>query len=119
MNNNLDNVNNQEANDIGDNIDPQNVYMYVRRFRPIITSIWRLSGIYIIWIFIHFYATHLYAKYCTSYSILGFLATPIIISSPHCTGLRWCIMRGADTINTMWIVLGTWLATQLGGFRIN
>ena len=91
----------------------------MNHIKPVVKSFWRISGIYVIWIFLHYYASHLYVKYCTHYSILGFLLSPFIVSSPHCTGLRWCLIRGADTINTMWIVLGTWTATQLGGFRIS
>lgn len=87
--------------------------------RPLMGTFWKITGIYLIWIFIHFFSSHLYVKYCTSYTIIGFLSAPILIASPHCVGLRWCIMRGADTITTMWIVLGTWMATKLGGFNIS
>jgi len=87
--------------------------------KPILTTFWKITGIYVLWIFIHFFASHLYVKYCTSYTIIGFVTAPFLIASPHCVGLRWCIMRGADTITTMWIVLGTWMATKLGGFDIS
>ena len=117
MNNNLDNINNQDIN--GDNIDRHDLYMYVYRFKPIIRSIWKISGVYIIWIFIHFFASHLYVKYCTSYTIIGFITAPILISSPHCVGIRWCITHGASTITAMWIVIGTWFATRLGGCDIS
>lgn len=80
---------------------------------------WTVSGVYIIWTTIHFFATHVYAKYCTPFSIWGYLMAPFIVSSPHCAGLRWCIVKGADTMIAMWIVMGTWIATQLGGSRIN
>jgi hypothetical protein len=86
------------------------------RCRKAFISIWNLSSVYILWIFIHYIATYVYVYYCTPVTVLGFLAAPFIIATPHCTGLRWCIARGAETISTMWVVLGTWLAAKLGGF---
>ena len=82
--------------------------------KPVLKTAWKISGIYIIWIFIHFFASHLYVKYCTPYTIIGFITAPILIASPHCIGLRWCITHGASTITAMWIVIGTWFATRLG-----
>ena len=50
------------------------------------------------------------------YNLFGFIASPIMISTPHCTGIRLVpSCEGADTIIAMWIVIGTWLATTLGG----
>lgn len=92
---------------------------YINPYKPVFIAIWKIAGIYIIWIIIHFFASHLYVKYCTTYSIIGFLAAPIIISSPHCVGLRWCISHGASTITAMWIVIGTWFAARLGGYDIS
>lgn len=82
-------------------------------------SAWKICGIYVSWICIHFVAARLYARYCTPYSIIGFITAPFIVASPHCVGLRWCIVRGSDTIMTMWIVMGTWIASHLGGFHIS
>ncbi len=87
--------------------------------KPILTTFWKITGIYVLWIFIHFFASHLYVKYCTHYSIIGFITSPLLIASPHCLGLRWCISQGASTITTMWIVIGTWCTVYLGGFTIN
>lgn len=86
--------------------------------KPVFDTFWKITGIYIIWMFIHFFSAHLYTKYCTSYTLFGFITAPILVATPHCTGLRWCIVRGADTIISMWIVLGTWAATKIGGFNI-
>lgn len=91
----------------------------ITRFKPLVKTAWKIVGIYIIWILIHYFASHLYVKYCTHYSIIGFITSPLLIASPHCLGLRWCISQGASTITTMWIVIGTWCTVYLGGFTIN
>tara|TARA_Y100001958_G_C21234255_1_gene560392 strand:+ start:2509 stop:2922 length:414 start_codon:yes stop_codon:yes gene_type:complete len=88
-------------------------------FKPLVKNIWKVSSIYMLWIFIHYIASHLYVSYCTPYNVIGFIASPIIVSTPHCTGIRWCITRGADTITAMWIVLGTWVATSIGGYSLS
>lgn len=75
--------------------------------------IWQVAGIYILWIFIHYISSHLYIYFCTPYSFLGFLTAPLLVASPHCSGLRWCIFHGAQTITSMWIVFGSWLITLL------
>lgn len=93
-------------------------FSYKCIIKSICRATWSVTGIYIIWTSIHFFATQLYAKYCTPYSIWGYLMAPFIVSSPHCTGLRWCISKGADTMISMWLVMGTWMATRLGGFDI-
>ena len=86
--------------------------------RPYVGAVWNIIGIYIIWMIIHYTSAHLYAAYCTPYTFMGFLATPLLVLSPHCTALRWCIIRGADTITTMWIAIGTSIAARLGGYAI-
>ena len=80
--------------------------------------IWNVGGIYIIWSTLHYMSAQLYSYYCTPQSIIGFFISPFIIATPQCTALRWCIAQGSDTIITMWIVLGTWCSTKLGGYSL-
>jgi hypothetical protein len=63
--------------------------------------------------FIHYIASHLYTYFCVPYTFLGFIAAPFLVTSPHCAGLRWCIVHGAETITAMWVVIGTWFVTLL------
>ena len=90
----------------------------IAKYSPCIKTLWNIVGIYLIWIVIHYLSAHLYAIYCTPYTIIGFITAPFLVPSPHCTGLRWCITQGASTIATMWIVIGTSVATRLGGYAI-
>lgn len=81
--------------------------------KNILFYIWKVAGIYIIWILTHFIASHLYIYFCTPLTIVGFLTAPFLIASPHCYGLRWAMLHGADTITAMWVILGTWFVTML------
>ena len=69
--------------------------------------------IYLIWICLHYIASHLYVNYCTPSSLLGFIASPFLTHALHCQALRWCILKGADTINIMWTVLATTITSTL------
>jgi hypothetical protein len=83
-----------------------------------IKFIMKISGVYLLWILMHFVASHLYIKFCVPSSFFGFIISPFMTASPHCQGLRWIIYTGANTINNMWVILGTWLCSyliQLGG----
>ena len=77
------------------------------------SHVWEIGGIYIIWTFTHYTASQLYVKFCTPLSITGFFLSPFTVASPHCSGLRWCINRGSETISFMWITVGTWLTKRI------
>jgi len=79
---------------------------------PYFKFINNMAGFYLLWISIHFAAAHLYVKYCTPYTIFGFIVSPLINSAPHCVAFRWCISYGSTTITNMWIVFGTWLVSK-------
>ena len=78
-----------------------------------------LYGIYLVWIILHFIASHLYVKFCVPASFLGLVVSPFLTTTPHCQGLRWIIYNGANTINNMWIVIGTWMSSNLLFFTRN
>jgi len=71
------------------------------------------SYVYLLWIVLHYVAAHLYARYCTPLTIMGFIISPFIITAPHCKGLRWVLYNGATMIETMWVVFGTWLCSKI------
>tara|TARA_Y100000389_G_scaffold184407_1_gene202825 strand:- start:12741 stop:13073 length:333 start_codon:yes stop_codon:yes gene_type:complete len=74
---------------------------------------WKFSGIYVIWTSVHYISAHLYVKFCTPLSFMGFIAAPFIVASPHCSGLRWCIQEGSRILTSMWVVLGSWVITNV------
>ena len=73
----------------------------------------KISGVYLLWILLHFCASYLYTKLCVPTTLLGLLMSPFLTSTPHCQGLRWVIYNGANIINNMWIVIGTWLCANI------
>ena len=72
-----------------------------------------VSKIYLMWVLLHYIASHMYVYFCTPSTLTGFLLSPFIISAPHCMALRWVIHNGADVVNAMWIVLGTWTCSKI------
>jgi hypothetical protein len=67
----------------------------------------RALGLYILWISLHYIASHLYVYFCTFPSIVGFITSPFLVSTPHCVALRWTIANSADKIQSMWVIIGT------------
>lgn len=72
-----------------------------------------ISGIYLVWIFLHFIASHLYVRLCVPNTLIGFLLSPFMTATPHCQGLRWVVFNAANMINNMWIILGSWIMRNI------
>jgi hypothetical protein len=79
----------------------------------IITDIYSFVVIHICWVTVHYISAHLYARHCTPWSVAGIAFSPVMTMAPHCQSLRWCIVQGATSINSMWITLGTWCVSKL------
>tara|TARA_X000000368_G_C22962788_1_gene681751 strand:+ start:939 stop:1109 length:171 start_codon:yes stop_codon:yes gene_type:complete len=44
--------------------------------------------------------------------MMGVAFSPVMTMTPHCQAMRWCIVQGASSINSMWLSLGTWMAAK-------
>jgi hypothetical protein len=75
--------------------------------------LFKISGIYLLWICLHYFSAHLYIKFCVPNSVIGFIMSPFMISTPHCQGLRWIVYNAANIINHMWILIGAWIYSIL------
>jgi hypothetical protein len=64
---------------------------------------------YLGWIMLHYGASHLYIHLCVPNTLTGLLYSPFFVPAPHCTGLRWVINTGGNTISAMWVVAGLFL----------
>jgi len=73
----------------------------------------RVSGVYLLWIALHYIASHLYIKLCVPNNWYGFIISPFLTATPHCKGLRWIVYNGADMINNMWLIIGSWICSNL------
>jgi len=79
----------------------------------IITFVFQISSVYLMWILLHYFSSQLYVKLCTPSNMYGLLMSPFLVTTPYCQGLRWLIYNGSVMINNMWIVLATWLCANL------
>ena len=73
-----------------------------------ITTLYSMTGYYIMWVLLHYFSAHLYTMYCVPFNVYGFILSPFMSSAPHCIALRWLITEGSNVIVTMWIVIGTY-----------
>ena len=95
-------------------VNRQNI---IQRFIPHMTPYakyaYRVSGIYIFWVLLHYITAHLYVRYCAYPTLYGFMISPFLISSPHCIAMRWVFTKGGTVIEGMWILVGTWLCSKI------
>ena len=75
----------------------------------IIKFLIKTSGVYLLWISLHYFSAQLYIKFCVPNTLVGFIMSPFMISTPHCQGLRWIVYNAANIINNMWILIGAWI----------
>jgi hypothetical protein len=75
--------------------------------------IYLCTKIYVLWIVLHFVASHLYIYVCVPQTLWGFLISPFMSVTPQCQSLRWIIHNGGNVLNNMWVMLGTWVGSLL------
>jgi len=83
------------------------------QIKPYFIYINRSCNIYIFWILIHYISANMYAKYCTPLTLSGFVMSPFLVSSTHCKAFKWMILHGSSTLESMWIILGTWICSKI------
>ena len=105
--------NQSEEENNNENLNKKNTYNILISacyyFLKILKIFIRVSGIYLLWIFLHYFSAHLYIKFCVPDTLFGFLMSPFMIATPHCQGLRWIVYNAAGIINNMWILIGAWI----------
>ena len=80
---------------------------------PLIVMVWKCSSVYFFWIGVHYLSAHMYPYFCADLSMIGMVSSPFLVMAPHCKALAWLQQTSTLAIHNMWIVLGTWLASQL------
>jgi len=70
-------------------------------------------GIYLLWILMHYVASHIYVHWCVPATIMGLIMSPFMVPAPHCYGLRWIIYQGGNSIIVMWSFIGFWLIGKI------
>ena len=98
------------------------LYLWLNYIRGLVTFIflnagsilaYRVAIIYTAWIAAHWVATHLYSTYCVPKSFSGFFQSIAYSPTPVCSGLRWVIYNGGESISTAWLVVGGACLTQI------
>lgn len=72
-----------------------------------------LVGVYTLYVAVHFLAPYLYTRFCTPWTLAGFLASPFVAPAPHCRALRWAFFHTATQIDAMWLLAGTWVVSSI------
>ena len=85
----------------------------VRSATTVVWLVYDASKIYLLWVLLHFTASQIYVPTCSPFSFWGFIITPILAATPQCKALRWVITTGGSTMETMWVILGVWLCSQI------
>ena len=92
---------------------PNMIQRVLPHMSPYAKYVYRVSGVYLFWILLHYVTAHMYVRYCAVSSLYGFIISPFLISSPHCIAMRWVFSKGGTVIEGMWILVGTWLCSKL------
>ena len=114
-------INNQTMttlNEIYDTLQ-RKVQPYLEKFAPYLCIFKNICGVYLLWVFIHFISAHLYIRFCTPNTILGFMMSPFMAAAPHCQALRWSIYNGGNNIVSMWVTIGIWLMNYFPIFSVS
>lgn len=70
-------------------------------------------GMYLVWIILHYLAAHLYKMHCAPNGIWGFLLSPLMASTPYCTGLVWVLQNSVIKFMAIWTIVGSWISLHL------
>jgi len=81
--------------------------------KNIISYVYDISGIFVLWIAIHYIAANLYPRFCAETSLFGFIKSIFVTQAPHCVAMRWVIYNGGNIINSMWASIALWVTTKI------
>jgi len=76
-------------------------------------TIIRTIAVYLCWLIVYFASTHLYTHFCTNLSVYGFLTAPFMTQTPHCRAFLWSISNGVTIIDTMWVLIGSFILSLI------
>lgn len=75
-------------------------------------------GMYFVWIILHYASAHLYKMCCAPSGIWGFLLSPLMASTPYCTGLVWIMQHSVIKFMAIWTIVGSWVNITLNKTEI-
>jgi len=83
------------------------------RFNTVVTYFSTPVGMYFVWIILHYISAHLYTMHCAPTGVWGFLLSPIMASTPYCTGLVWIMQNSVIKFMAIWTIVGSWINITL------
>ena len=84
-------------------------------FKITLNYIWSACKFYLFWTIIHYIIANTYHMVCAPKGVWGFIASPILVISPHCKAIQWLFNISIQTINNMWVVFGIWISGIITG----
>jgi hypothetical protein len=78
-----------------------------------ITTLYNVCSLYLLWIVLHYICSYLYLQYCVIPKWYGIFLSPFLVSTPHCQAMRWVIYNGGNNMQEMWITLGIWISCKI------
>jgi hypothetical protein len=81
--------------------------------KSLLSSLYEVAGVFILWICLHYIAANLYPHYCAESCVSGFIKSIFVAQAPHCIAMRWVIYHGGIAINSMWISIAIWFSSKL------
>jgi len=82
-------------------------------FKELLMTAYEVTGVFVLWICLHYVAANLYPSYCAETSLSGFIKSIFVAQAPHCIAMRWVIYNGGIAINSMWISIAIWISSKL------
>ena len=79
----------------------------------VVSTITRGATVYIMFILLHYAASNIYPRMCTSLTVMGFIMSPFMVLAPHCEAMRWVIVFTGTQIRNMWIWIGGYLVYNM------
>ncbi len=83
------------------------IYNYIMKFSS--TPV----GMYIMWIVLHYLAANLYNMHCAPSGVVGFAISPLMASTPYCSGLLWILQNSTVKFLAIWTIIGSWIKQKL------
>ncbi len=83
------------------------------RFNTFVNYFSTPLGMYFVWIILHYISAHLYTMHCAPSGVWGFLLSPLMASTPYCTGLVWVMQNSVIKFMAIWTIVGSWINITL------
>lgn len=82
-------------------------------FKYVIKLISNPVGTFTLWMVLHYISAQLYKSHCAATGVWGFLLSPLMASTPYCSGLVWIMQQSVIKFLAIWALVGSWINYNL------